>query len=76
MTRPKILVTSAAGRTGSTYVEIPTEVWLEQIAKARFMNPHFLKHLEQVAADHRDGFFGSYLSENAMVDRALGSTLY
>ena len=58
MTRPKILVTSAAGRTGSAYVEIPTEVWLEQIAKARFMNPHFLKHLEQVAADVRDGFFG------------------
>ena len=40
------------------YVDIPTEAWLEQLSKAPFMNPHFLKHLERVAWDTSNGFFG------------------
>ena len=39
------------------YIEIPTEAWLEQLAKAPYMNTHFLKHLEQVAVMHRSGAF-------------------
>ena len=39
------------------YVEIPTETWLEGLATAPFMNPHFLKHLERVAEEHRNGRF-------------------
>ncbi len=39
------------------YVEIPTEAWLEQLARAPDMNAHFLKHLEQVAVMHRSGAF-------------------
>lgn len=39
------------------HVEIPTEAWLEQIAKAPFMDSHLLKHLEQVAVDRRNGHF-------------------
>ncbi len=39
------------------YVEIPTETWLEQLASAPHMNQHFLKHLEQVAEEHRNGRF-------------------
>ena len=39
------------------YVEIPTETWLEGLATAPFMNPHYLKHLERVAEEHRNGRF-------------------
>ncbi len=39
------------------YVEIPTETWLERLATAPFMNPHYLKHLERVAEEHRNGRF-------------------
>jgi len=40
------------------YVDIPTEAWLEQLSKDPSMNPHFLKHLERVAWDTSNGFFG------------------
>jgi NAD(P)H dehydrogenase (quinone) len=40
------------------YVDIPTEAWLERLAALPEMNPHFLAHLEQVAADVRSGHFG------------------
>ncbi len=40
------------------YVNIPTEMWLEHLAVLPFMNPHFLKHLERVAEDTRNGLFG------------------
>ena len=39
------------------YVNIPTEAWLERLETLAFMNPHFLKHLERVAADTRNGLF-------------------
>ena len=39
------------------YVDIPTEMWLERLATLPFMNPHFLKHLERVAEDTRNGWF-------------------
>ncbi len=39
------------------FVDIPTETWLARLATLPFMNPHFLKHLERVAEDTRNGWF-------------------
>ncbi len=39
------------------YIEIPSEAWLEELAKAPYMNTHFLNHLEQVGVMHRNGDF-------------------
>ena len=39
------------------FVDVPTEMWLERLATLPFMNPHFLKHLERVAEDTRNGWF-------------------
>ena len=38
------------------YVDVPTEMWLERLTTLPFMNPHFLKHLERVAEDTRNGW--------------------
>ena len=38
------------------WVYVPTETWLERLANAPSMNPHFLKHLELgLAEEHRKG---------------------
>ncbi len=37
------------------YIEIPTEAWLEQLAKAPNMNTYFLGHLEQIPVFLRNG---------------------